>query len=179
MPSVSSGESRSLSVEMVHGGYRSLAKDIEILRKHSSPLSKMVGLRYKGEQLTFLKLENTEFKYHPVVREDFSQSRYLEKILQKVCDEQPENYERLLATRGVGPKTIRALALTGEVIYGAKPSYEDPARYSFAHGGKDATPYPVDRSNYDKTIALLSQAVTKSRIGPLEKDKIFRRLIPG
>lgn len=178
MTAIKSVESRSLSVEMLHGGYRSLAKDIEILRKHSSPLSKMVGLRYKGEQLTFLKLENTEFKYHPVVREDFSQSRYLEKILRKVCDEQPENYERLLATRGVGPKTIRALALVGEVIYGAEPSYEDPARYSFAHGGKDATPYPVDKTNYDKTITLLSQAVRKSRIGPLEKDKIFRRLRP-
>jgi hypothetical protein len=173
-----SSDSRSLSVEMVHGGYRSLAKDIEILRKHSSPLSKMVGLRYKGEQLTFLKLENTEFKQHPVVCEDFSQSRYLEKILRKVCDEEPENYERLLATQGVGPKTIRALALTGEVIYGAKPSYEDPARYSFAHGGKDATPYPVDTTTYDKTIATLSQAVSKSRIEPLEKDKIFRRLTP-
>ncbi len=178
MTAGSSGESRSLSVEMVHGGYRSLAKDIEILRKHSSPLSKMVGLRYRGEQLTFLKLENVEFKHHPVVYEDFSQSRYLEKILRKVCDERPDDYERLLATRGVGPKTIRALALVGEVIYGAKPSYEDPARYSFAHGGKDATPYPVDKTNYDRTIATLSRAVSKSRIGPLEKDKIFRRLTP-
>ena len=55
--------------------------------------------------------------------------------------------------KGVGPKTVRALALVGEVIYGAAPSYEDPARYSFAHGGKDATPYPVDRVTYDQTIA--------------------------
>lgn len=171
-----SGDSRNLSVEMVHGGYRSLAKDIEILRKHSSHLSKMVSVRHKGEQLTFLQLEDTEFKHHPVVCEDFSRSRYLEKILQKVCDDQPENYERLLATQGVGPKTIRALALVGEVIYGAKPSYEDPARYSFAHGGKDATPYPVDKATYDKTIATLAQAVGKSRIAPYEKDKIFRRL---
>jgi hypothetical protein len=178
MTSKDSTLSRNLSVEMVHGGFRSLAKDIEILRKHSSHLSKMVGLRYKGEQLTFLELEDTEFKHHPVVCEDFSQSRYLERILQKVCDERPENYERLLASKGIGPKTVRALALVGEVIYGAKPSYEDPARYSFAHGGKDATPYPVDKATYDNTISTLIKAVGKSRIGPLEKDKIFRRLIP-
>jgi len=118
-----------------------------------------------------LKLEDTEFKWHPVVNEDFSKSRYLEKILQLVCDVQPENYEKLLAIKGVGPKTVRALALVGEVIYGAEPSYEDPARYSFAHGGKDATPYPVDRETYDKTIAMLKDAVGRSRISPYEKDR--------
>ena len=171
-----SENSRSLSVDFVLSGYNSLMKDIEILRRHSSHLSKMVSLKYKGEQLTFLKLEDTEFKTHPVVCEDFSKSRYLEKILNLLCDKKPENYEGLLATEGVGPKTVRALALVGEVIYGAKPSYKDPARYSFAHGGKDATPYPVDRATYDKTINILSQAVQHSRISPYEKDKALRKI---
>jgi hypothetical protein len=171
-----STSTRELSVEFVSAGYSSLIKDIEILHKHSSKLSKMVSLKYKGQQLTLLQLEDTEFKYHPVVHEDFSRSRYLEKILQKLCDAQPENYEKLLATEGVGPKTIRALALVAEVIYGAKPSYEDPARYSFAHGGKDGTPYRVDRDTYDKTIATLVQAVKCSRIEPLEKDRAINRL---
>jgi len=94
-------------------------------------------MKYQREQLTLLKLEDTEFKWHPVVNEDFSKSRYLEKILQLVCDIQPENYEKLLALQGVGAKTIRALALVGEVIYGAEPSYEDPARYSFDCLGLD------------------------------------------
>jgi hypothetical protein len=71
---------------------------------------------------------------------------------------------------------VRALSLVGEVIYGAKPSYEDPARYSFAHGGKDATPYPVDRHTYDQTIATLSEAVRKSHINPIDKDKALKRL---
>lgn len=53
--------------------------------------------------------------------------------------------QALAGIKGVGPKTVRALALVGEVVFGARPSYEDPARYGFAHGGKDATPYPVDR----------------------------------
>ena len=171
-----SENTRQLSVEFASSGYRSLMKDIEILRKHSSNLSKMVSMKHQGEQLTLLKLEDTEFKWHPVVNEDFSKSRYLEKILQLVCDIQPENYEKLLAIQGVGAKTVRSLALVGEVIYGANPSYEDPARYSFAHGGKDATPYPVDRETYDKTIAILKDAVVRSRISPYEKDRAIGRL---
>ena len=176
LTSRNSENTRQLSVEFVSSGYRSLMKDIEILRKYSSNLSNMVSLRYKGQQLTLLKLEDTEFKWHPVVSEDFSQSHYLEKILRKLCDREPEHYEQLLAVRGVGPKTVRALALVGEVIYGAKPSYEDPARYSFAHGGKDKIPYPVDRETYDKTISTLAEAVRHSRISPYEKDRAIKRL---
>jgi hypothetical protein len=171
-----SEKTRSLSVEFVSAGYCSLMKDIETLRKHSSRLSTMVSLKYKSEQLTLLELEDTEFKVHPVVWEDFSKSPYIGKILAKLCDIRPVNYEQLLATEGVGLKTIRALALVGEVIYGARPSYEDPARYSFAHGGKDATPYSVDRQMYDETIATLSEAVRRSRISPYEKDKVMERV---
>lgn len=172
-----SENTRQLSVEFVSSGYQSLMKDIEILRKHSSNLSKMISLKYKGQQLTLLKLEDIEFKWHPVVGEDFSKSRYLEKILRQLCDRRPDDYERLLAVKGVGPKTVRALALVGEVIYGAEPSYEDPARYSFAHGGKDGTPYPVDRQTYDKTMSTLAEAVRHSRISPYEKDRAIKRLV--
>lgn len=171
-----SEKTRDISVEFVSAGYHSLMKDIKILRKHSSHLSKMVSLKCNDQQLTFLQLEDTEFKTHPVVCEDFSRSRYLEKILYKLCERKPQNYEKLLATRGVGAKTVRALALVGEVIYGAKPSYKDPARYSFAHGGKDATPYPVNKQTYDKTIAILRQAINRSRISPYEKDKATKRV---
>jgi len=171
-----SESNRQLSVELVDAGYRPIMKDIEILRAHATPWSKMVSLRHKGEQLTFLHLERKEFTVHPVVQEDFSKSRYLEKILRLLCDTRPKTYEQLIATEGVGPKTVRALSLVGEVIYGAKPSYEDPARYSFAHGGKDATPYPVDRATYDQTIATLSEAVRHSRMNVLDKDKALQRL---
>jgi hypothetical protein len=151
-------------------------KDVEILRRHSSSLSKMAALKFQQHQLTLLKLEDTEFKWYPVIEEDFAKSLYLEKILRLLCDSQPADYEHLLAVRGVGPKTVRALALVGEVIYAAKPSYEDPARYSFAHGGKDATPYPVDRATYDRTIQVLKEAVQHCRLSPYEKDQVVRRL---
>ena len=151
-----SEKNRGLSTELVGQSFNTLMKDITLLRKYYTPVSQMIKLKTNKEQLTLLNLETKEFKYHPVVNENFSKSKYLEKILWRLCDNKPQNYEQLLATPGVGPKTIRALALVAEVIYGAKPSYEDPARYSFAHGGKDATPYPVDCKTYDQTIEKLS-----------------------
>jgi hypothetical protein len=171
-----SHNARQISTELVQNGYNTLMKDIELLRRNSSVLHKMAQLKLGEEKLTLLHLQNKEFIWHPVALEDFSKSRYLEKILAKVCGNKPENYEKLLSTEGVGPKTMRALALVSEVIYGAKPSYEDPARYSFAHGGKDATPYPVDRYTYDRTIETMKKVVAKTKIGLLEKQKIIKRL---
>jgi len=164
MTAQKSRENRGLSTELVSQSFNTLMKDITLLRKYYTPFSQMAELEKPAyakasagekQQLKLLFLKNKEFYWHPVVTENFSKSKYLEKILWRLCDQKPKNYEKLLATPGVGPKTIRALALVSEVIYGAKPSYEDPARYSFAHGGKDATPYPVDRPTYDKSIELL------------------------
>jgi len=172
-----SAQTREISTELVQAGYATLMKDIQLLRKYSSRLVQAAKFENgAGEQLTLLNLETREFKYHPVVHEDFSKSKYLEKVLAKVADRKPESYEKLISMEGVGPKTVRALALVGEVIYGAAPSYEDPARYSFAHGGKDATPYPVDRVTYDQTIAMLAAAVQKTRLSPAEKKKAAARL---
>ena len=81
-----------------------------------------------------------------------------------------------MATRGVGAKTVRALALVGEILYNAKPSYEDPARYSFAHGGKDATPYAVDTATYDKTIGTMREVVRKTRLPLVERERMLKRL---
>ena len=174
--SKNSQNTRDMSTELVQGGYAALMKDIELLRKHSSELHKMARLKVKGEQLTLLALEDKEFIWHPVAIEDFSKSRYLEKILSKICDQKPDSYEKMLSQEGVGPKTIRALALVSEVVYGVTPSYEDPARYSFAHGGKDATPYPVDRTTYDQTIETMKRVVAKTKINVFEKQRMLGRL---
>jgi len=171
-----SGDTRTMSTELVKGGYNGLMKDITILRKHSTPVSRLLAVQQGQQEFVFLDLANREFHAHPVVHEDFSRSAYLEKILRKVCDRKPETYEKLVGLEGVGPKTVRALSLVSEVIYGAKPSYEDPARYSFAHGGKDGTPYPVDRATYDKTIAFFREIVRKMRIRDEERRRMLDRL---
>ena len=100
----------------------------------------------------------------------------ISKILLSTYERQPENFEQLLGLPGVGPKTIRALSLISELIYGVAPSYRDPARYTFAHGGKDGIPYPVDRATYDRSIELLSKSINKARLTPVEKKEILGRL---
>jgi hypothetical protein len=82
----------------------------------------------------------------------------------------------LLGLQGVGPKTIRALSLISELVHGVAPSYRDPARYSFAHGGKDGIPYPVDKTTYDQSIELLRRAINKAKVGLTEKKEAVSRL---
>lgn len=175
--STKSGKNKEMSVDLVGAGYKTLMKDIELLRRHSGEVSRMLAIKDSGQQeIVFAEFDRAEFKHHKVEMEDFTKSKYLDKILQQVTYETPEDFEKLLAIKGVGGKTIRALSLVSEIIYGAEPSYQDPARYSFAHGGKDATPYPVDKETYDQTIAVLQAAVRKSKINPIEKDKALRRI---
>ncbi len=96
--------------------------------------------------------------------------------LRKAYEFQPESYEKLVAIRGIGPKAVRALALVSDLIYGKPPSWEDPARFSFAHGGKDGVPYPVDRRTYQKTIEILESAVQEVKVDQKEKLSAIRRL---
>lgn len=100
----------------------------------------------------------------------------LERILLKSYEQPPANFEALLARPGVGPKTVRALALISDLVYGVKASYRDPATYSFAHGGKDGIPYPVDRPSYDQSIAVLREAVDRAKVADREKLEALRRL---
>jgi hypothetical protein len=96
--------------------------------------------------------------------------------LQRAYELQPENYEELVAIRGIGPKAVRALALVSDLIYGRSPSWKDPVRFSFAHGGKDGVPYPVDRGTYQKTIEILESAIEGAKVEQKEKLNAVRRL---
>ena len=100
----------------------------------------------------------------------------LERALDALYRAAPTGFEQVLATPGVGPRTIRALAMVAEVVYGARPSYRDPVRYAFAHGGKDGIPFPVDRELYDRTIAVWRRAVRLARLGRRETLDSLRRL---
>jgi hypothetical protein len=122
------------------------------------------------------RLRNLELPpSHGVVLGDRG-ARWLMKVLERTHEQQPHDFEVLLSTRGVGSRTIRALALISELIYGVEPSYRDPAKFSFAHGGKDGHPYPVDRENYDLSIEVLRRALSAAKIGRTEKLKAMRRL---
>ena len=96
--------------------------------------------------------------------------------LSRVYEFQPRNYEELLSIKGVGPATVRGLALVAELVYGEAPSWNDPVKFSFAFGGKDAVPYPVDRKAMDESIQILKQSVQEARIGDQEKLRSLQRL---
>jgi hypothetical protein len=102
--------------------------------------------------------------------------QHLDKILLKTYERAPENFETLLGMEGVGAKTLRALALASEIIHGTPASLRDPARFSFAHGGKDGFPYPVDVETYDKTVQILRDAVSKANIDRSERMQALKRL---
>jgi hypothetical protein len=102
--------------------------------------------------------------------------RHLQKILTRTYERAPESFEALLGIEGVGPKTLRALSLTSELLHGTSASMRDPARFAFAHGGKDRTPFPVDRATYDKTIEILGLAINKANVARSEKVQAFKRL---
>ena len=113
---------------------------------------------------------------HSVLLADVN-PQHLDKILLKTYERAPENFETLLGMEGVGAKTLRALALASEVIYGTPASTRDPARFSFAVGGKDGFPYPVDLETYDKTVEVLRAAVNKANIDRSERVKALKRLV--
>ena len=96
--------------------------------------------------------------------------------MKEIYDFQPKNYEELVAMKGVGSNTIRALALISDLIYGEKPSWSDPVKYSFAVGGKDGVPYPVDRDAMDESIDVIKSGIEKALIGDRIKLDAIKRL---
>jgi uncharacterized protein len=151
-----------------------VAHENEPVRRGSAALaSEPPGVTLRAiEKLPLLRMPAR----HPLLPELDVASPYLEKILLKTYERAPADFESLLGIAGVGPKTLRALALASELVHGTPAAMRDPARFSFAHGGKDGTPFPVDKLTYDKTIEILNKAINRASIDRSEKVQAFRRL---
>ncbi len=150
-----------------------VARESDGVRKASAQIASEHPDRVREE---IQRLRNLELsREHDVVLGDRA-ARWLMKILERTHEQQPADFEALLSTQGVGPKTIRGLALISELIYGIGPSFRDPAKFSFAHGGKDGHPYPLDRENYDRSIEVLGRALSAAKVGRTEKLMAMRRL---
>ncbi len=98
------------------------------------------------------------------------------EMLQKAHELQPQNYEELVAIKGLGAKTIRSLALISELVYGTEIQWKDLVKFSFAHGGKDYVPYPIDRKHYDETIEIMKNVISDAKLGQKDKLKAIERL---
>lgn len=113
--------------------------------------------------------------HHEVRREDVDLKR-LGAVLATAYEAPPASFENLLLTPGLGPRTLQSLTLVSEVIYGTPSRFTDPARFSFAHGGKDGHPFPVPLNVYDESIRVLHDSIEKSKLGYNDKSDCLRRL---
>ena len=96
--------------------------------------------------------------------------------MREIYEFQPKNYEELLSMKGVGSNTVRALALISDLIYGERPSWKDPVKYSFTVGGKDGVPFPVDRKAMDESTEIIKNGIEQAKIGNREKINAIKRL---
>ncbi|MHB1252714.1 MAG: DUF763 domain-containing protein, partial [Candidatus Humimicrobiaceae bacterium] len=122
-----------------------------------------------------IKNNTTMPKRHDIRLTDIEVKR-LSKIFESTYEKKPENFEELIAMPGIGPKTIRSLALISELVYSTPYSIKDPARFSFAHGGKDGIPFPVDSKTYNESINILHVALKESKIDRYDKINAIKRL---
>jgi hypothetical protein len=113
--------------------------------------------------------------HHDVRAEDVNLKR-LGSVLWLAQEQHPQNFEDLLLLQGVGPRTLQSLTLVSEVIHGTPSRFKDPARFAFAHGGKDGHPFPVPIKVYDETISTLQNAVYKAKLGESDKAEAIKKL---
>ena len=103
-------------------------------------------------------------------------ARRLNRVFRTMHESQPDTFDDLIRIKGVGARTVAALSLVSELVYNAPPSFKDPARFSFAHGGKDGHPFPVQRKTYEESIGFLQTCLDKARLADRDKIDAFRRL---
>ena len=127
-------------------------------------------------ELVLHELPRLQMPAHHDVRRTDVFLRRLHATLAAARENGPRDFSQLLLQPGVGARTVEALAAVAEVLHGAPCRFSDPARFSLAHGGKDGHPYPVPLKVYDRTIAVLKQAVSAARLGKTEKIEAIRRL---
>lgn len=152
-----SGEARKVSVDFVRDGPIRLRKYFD----GQTTLGDIPGESH------FTLPERHEILQCDLAKKDW-------ELLQNAYELQPQNYEGLLCLKGIGGKKLRALALLAKLIHGTKLDWKDPVKYSFAHGGKDGIPFPVQRGDYDHSILFLKNVIEEAKTG--EKARALQRL---
>ncbi|HOM27820.1 MAG TPA: DUF763 domain-containing protein, partial [bacterium] len=139
----------------------SLIKEFEVIFKKSSSIFD------RGKKLILPSHHHVEYNFD---------TKRLYRNFCKLKEKDIKSFPDIVLTENIGIKTLRALCLISEVIYGNSVSFNDPAKFSFAFGGKDGHPYPLDRKNYDITINYLKNIIDKAKIEGKEKLEILKKL---
>lgn len=131
---------------------------------------------WQGSQILIRNDRNLVMPAHHDVRAEDVDLKRLGAVLATAYESDNKDFESLLLTPGLGPRTLQSLTLVSEVIYGTPSRFTDPARFSFANGGKDGHPFPVPTRIYDESIRVLGDAIEKSKLGYNDKSECLRRL---
>ncbi|MCD6563397.1 MAG: DUF763 domain-containing protein [Thermoproteales archaeon] len=159
-----SDEARKISVDLIKENPKKVYALIKQVSSHSHSLD-----QWLGKNTAYIK-ETNKIMYL------WMPKKINWKVLKKAYEFQPKNYEELLSIHGIGPAVIRGLALVSELIYGGKVSWRDPVKYSFAYGGKDGVPYPVNKRAMDKSIQLLEESIRMAELGERDRLEALKRL---
>jgi len=155
MTSRRSARCRAISVDLINEGVDRLRREVVVLDEGQTTLSQWSGQR----ELQLLMPRSINWI-----------------AMARAYEFSPRDYEELLSVKDVGPSTIRALALISELLYGDEASWKDPVKYSFAVGGKDGVPFPVDRRAMDETTRILTEGIERAKIKDMEKLRAVERL---
>jgi hypothetical protein len=145
---------RSASVDLVNDGIHEHRSDYIVRRKGQSLLE-----------------DYTDAPQHMVLPSGINWP-----AVREAYDRQVEGYEELVAVQGIGPSTVRALALISELVHGTPLSWKDPLKYTFTVGGKDGVPYPVDRKAMDETTSFIREGLEKAKVGDRDRLRALERL---
>ena len=147
-----------------------------VAREAAASRNSVMEMTHESPQNMLAEAQKLVMPSHHDVRAKDVDLKRLGSVLWLAHEKRPADFEELLLLEGVGPRTLQSLALVSEVIYGTPSRFKDPARFSFAHGGKDGHPFPVPVKIYDETIGVLQQAVHKAKIGQSDKQEAIKKL---
>jgi hypothetical protein len=138
--------------------------------------SALLEIAHERPEKTLQAARHLKLPSHHDVRSKDVDLKRLGSVLAVAYERDLHDFAELLLLENLGPRTLQSLALVAEVVHGAPSRFADPARFSFAHGGKDRHPFPVPLKTYDESINVLRTALDAARVGDKEKLDGFRRL---
>lgn len=177
MASKNSVEAQKVSVDLVNEGINEIRNAMNILQRYASKMQDLMAFLGKESSISRVDI-NKLLRYEEagIIKIAILRRKVNWNALKRAYELSPRSYEELIEIQGVGPGTIRALALIAELIYNAQVSWRDPLRYTFAVGGKDRVPYPVNVKRMEWIADFLSKAIEEAKLGKKDKLQALQRL---
>jgi uncharacterized protein len=150
---------------------------INLVDKQALPAqASMLNIAKENPDKILADIKHLTMPMHKDIQAKDVDIKRLGSLLWLAQETEVQNFEELLLLKGLGPRTLQSLALVSEVIHGTPARFSDPARFSFAHGGKSGNPFPVPTKVYDQTIQTLKNSVEKAKIGDSDKQSAIKKL---